>query len=159
MLPSETMTGTKRKKRRSAREEGDGEKKEKEARHGASCQVCCQDITRRLSTYLPAVRSLSKAGAKKRMQIIRDADPCLVRIMKECALNVLKGRIKLSRRQLTRLRPHARTLVKVSRGQGMTLGAQKKLLEKSGGFLPVVLPALIASLGTLAGNVLSNLTR
>ena len=98
-----------------------------------------------------------KARSKKRQELLKHADPCFIKLLCECTLNVLKGRVRLDKRQLKRLGPHAHTMVKISKIKNHPAKKNKELLETKGGFLPIILPALISALGTLAGKAVSKL--
>lgn len=131
-------------------------KKEVQSSRKHSCNFCSQHISARMSKYVHLLKKLINARGTKRNEVIRDADLCFVKILCECALNVLKGRVPLTKTQLKRLRPHANTLVKLS-DKKTSQKEQRDILRKKGGFLPIILPALISTLGSMAGDTISKL--
>ena len=121
------------------------------------CRFCRRHISHRLIKYMELLKKIMKARSKKRQELLKKAEPCFIKLLCECTLNVLKGRIHLDKRQLKRLGPHAHTMVKVSKVKRHPTKKDKEVLETKGGFLPIILPALISALGTLAGKAVSKL--
>jgi hypothetical protein len=121
------------------------------------CRFCNKHISERIEKYLSLLKDLSHAESKRRDQILRDADICFIKLLRECAINVLKGNIPLEKTQTKKLSRHAQTLVKFATNKPTNYDRQKQLLMKNGGFLPIILPALITALGGIAGNVISKL--
>lgn len=119
------------------------------------CKFCKQDISQRIKKYLCDLSRLAKARGKRRGEILKNASPCLLKILSECALNLLKGKIKVTPNQLKKLRPYGRTLVKTGKSNE-NIDRFRRFLKKEGGFLPIILPAIISALSGLAGNALTS---
>lgn len=128
------------------------------------CSCCNLHIFDRISKYASVLKQLITAKGHKRNEILENADNCLIKLLCECAMNVLKGRVSLKKSQLKRLSPHGRTLVKLSRTTGFDraktkLDQARKLLQKRGGFLPIILPPLLTLLSGFAGQALGKLIK
>ena len=109
---------------------------------------------------MPLMRKLAKSNPTTRLEIIKNSDACFLKILVELAKNVLKGNVKLSSTQLRKLKPHVHTMLKLTRTPKKSehpSRSQKGVLETQGGFLPIILPALISALGTVAGKAVSKL--
>jgi hypothetical protein len=119
--------------------------------------VCCCKRTPedRCNHFLPTLKLLSDADPSKRVQLIRQAPPCLIRLLSECGLNVLKGNVKLSRHQYATLKPHKRVLLSVSHPSASLKERRAALTKKQGGFLPVVLPIILSALSGFAGQAVA----
>lgn len=96
------------------------------------------------------LRALHRATPSMRQSMLKASDCGLVRSICECADNTLKGHVKLSSLQKTRLSRHKKILRKLVR-RGQNWKTKKKILLQRGG---AILPLL---LGPLLGGVLSSL--
>ena len=77
---------------------------------------------------------------------LRHADPKLVTSLCECAANVVKGNVPLSRAQkskLSRYKKHLRDLT----NKRLSHKKRKDILVQKGGFLSLILKPIIQSLG------------
>lgn len=119
--------------------------------------ICEKKIGERIKHFLPELERLVKAPRKERAQILKKADTCLARLLCESGMNVLKGNVTLKNDQYQRLKPHKRLLLLVSEPTIPLDKRRKALEEKKGGFLPIILPALISAISGLAGQSLSNI--
>lgn len=62
--------------------------------------------------------------------ILRIADTSLIRSICECALNVLRGNVKLNDRQRKRLRRHATLLRRLAEKKGSWVGKRRLIAKK-----------------------------
>jgi hypothetical protein len=90
-----------------------------------------------------------------RKGIIENADKELVNTILECILNILNGNIKLSEEQFNNLKPYKHLFRKLL-AKNQNLKYKKKILIQKGGFLQILLPAIISGLSTLISSVISN---
>jgi hypothetical protein len=123
------------------------------------CEFCQKHISQRLNKYEHIIKQLSVAKPSKRRKLLEKADCCLIKILCECALNVLKGNISLNKDHIRKLSPHVNTLIKLSKPRNSlnNLHRKQKLLIKKGGFLSIILPALVSTLSGLVGSTVSKL--
>ena len=93
---------------------------------------------RRIRSNYHALHVLRNAFPKLRKAILSSCDTELVNTVSECALNVLRGNLKLANRHKHRLRRFKDQLRSVV-GRRVSLTAKRKLINQSGGFLiPVI---------------------
>jgi hypothetical protein len=121
---------------------------------GGECW-CKRNVQDRFNHYRTELEELSKASPIQRMAILKKAPPCLIRLLSECGLNVLKGHVKLSPSQYAHLRPHRRVLLDISRPAVSLRTRREALGRKRGGFLPVILPILLSALSGFAGQAVA----
>ena len=81
--------------------------------------------------------------------VVQNASPEVLRTLRECCHNVLKGHVPLSPAQKTRLRKYKKGLRALTRRRISEL-QQKKILQ-TGGFLPALLRPILGVLGSVLG--------
>lgn len=117
---------------------------------------CFKPIAKRFSFFKPKLEELNKANSsKERVKIIKKSNLCFVRFLCEIGKNILKGNIRLPTAQFQKLKPHKRLLLYISGRQTPLRERKRVLLEKGGGFLPIVLPFLLSAISGFAGQALS----
>jgi hypothetical protein len=103
------------------------------------------------------LKEFQDADATSRREIISKAHPCLIQLIAEIGLNILKGNIKLRDDQYKTLKPHKRMLLALCK-PGKTLKERRAVLKRTiGGFLPKVLPAILSAVAGFAGHALASL--
>ena len=106
----------------------------------------------RVKSNLHLLKALSGPNPKLRRAILQNCDSDLIKCLAEISLNVLEGRIILSKKQAAKLRPFKQTL-RLLAGKKAKLGTKRTVLVKqSGGALPAAL------LGPLLGIAISIVT-
>ena len=76
---------------------------------------------------------LSKSNPKYRKSLINGAPPEIMKILSECALNILKGTITLTNEEKTKLRKHKNQLRQMATTR--VSNRQKKKIVQKGGML------------------------
>lgn len=114
--------------------------------------LCSRDLSERFKHYLPVLQVLVNAKPAQRTQILRKGDSCLIRLLCELALNVLKGNVKLPEGHYKKLKPHKRLLLQITNPAASLAKRRLALVTKKGGLLPVILPPLLTALGTFVLN-------
>lgn len=97
------------------------------------------------SSNAAALQAMCKSDPARRQALLRTADDTLVRNICECALNTLRGNVRLSADQKKRLSKHRKTLRRLACDRG-SWKSKKRLLVQRGGFLPLLLAPIIGSL-------------
>ena len=117
---------------------------------------CKKDLVERFQHYESNLQEMSMADNTRRISLLQEASPCLIQLLSECGLNVLKGNLKLTDDQYDRLKPHRRMLLKVSKSKS-SVEARRSILtkKKRGGFLPIILPIILSALSGFAGQAVS----
>ena len=90
------------------------------------------------------LQMLHKASPKLRKALLADLPPEVVRLLSECALNILKGTVTLKKRQKDRLRRHRDKLRALAKNS--TPLKKKKAIIQTGGFLPGLLASIVPAL-------------
>lgn len=116
--------------------------------------LCDKSLKERVTHYLTDLKKLNSAKPSVRVMMLKTADDCLIKLLCEVALNVLKGNLQLEEPQYKKLRPHKRLLLYVAKPAVSLNNRRKAFLKKKGGILPVLLPALISALAGYALNKL-----
>lgn len=100
-------------------------------------------MTKRVKAQLTALKKLRKCSAKERKAILTKGGKPLQLCLRECAINVLKGNVQLTKPQFKKLRKYKVKLRDLSKRNT----SQKKRLqiEQKGGFLPSLLAPILGS--------------
>jgi len=114
-------------------------------------------MSRRFHRNVPQLHELARCRQKhKRNKYIRESKDDLTKCLTECAYNLLKGNVPLTKKQKAVLRRHRKALVQF--GTERRVRKAKNLLLQRGGFLPALLaPILAAAAGGLISEVIGKL--
>ena len=110
------------------------------------CQsVAIEKMSGRMKKQAVCLQMLIKTkNAKLRKAILEHADPELIRALCECAHNILRGNVKMTPREKTRLRKYQTKLRLIAR-KNVSVKQKRRHLQQTGGFLPALLAPLAAS--------------
>jgi len=90
------------------------------------------------------LNTLCSCSTKDRRVLLKHADPELVRVICECALNVLQGNIPVSSGDKKRLQRHKALLRRLC-SKSESLPRKKQLIVQSGGsFLLALIPSVLS---------------
>ena len=109
---------------------------------------------KRIISRFHNLHNLKDANPKLRLAIISNCDKDIVHSISECALNLLRGNVKLSdcqKRKLSKYKVKLRSVV----GKRVPLSRKKELIVQRGGFLVPLLSAVLPALASLIYNSLS----
>ena len=99
---------------------------------------------------------LSKSNPKYRKSLINGAPPEIMKVLSECALNILKGTITLTNDEKTKLRKHKNQLRQMATTR--VSNRQKKKIVQKGGMLKALLkPVLKATLPLVVNHIVNSL--
>ena len=104
-------------------------------------------MSKRISRHAPLLHHLSKAKPKTIRSVIKTGDKDLISVFSECALNVLKGVVPLTKGQRSKLGRYKKCLRDLVNRK--TTNQKKKKILQRGGFLGALLPPIISILGGL----------
>jgi hypothetical protein len=85
---------------------------------------------------------LGNCNSKLRKAILRHSEKDLVFAICECVLNLLNGNVKTDSRVIHKLGKHKQILRKLVH-TGDNVEQKRKLLIQKGGFLPLIIPAIL----------------
>ena len=100
-----------------------------------------------------ALRTLAREKPKTRKLLLAKAKRPVIDALSECALNVLKGSVKLSDKQKSKLKRFKHYLRELSKKR-VSL-KKKKAISQLGGFIPALLGAILPVIGSLIGKAIS----
>ena len=95
-----------------------------------------------LKKHAGILRILAKAKPSVIRAIVRDSDTDLLYLLSECAVNILKGNVKLTKKNKTKLRKHTGKLRKLA-SKKINLNTRKEIIQKGHGFLASMLLPII----------------
>ena len=96
----------------------------------------------------------SKQG-KRRKMLLEAATSDEIKAVAECALNLLKNRIKLNNNQKRRLKRHKETLRYIAH-KGTNIKKKRRAMQQKGGFLTSLLPLAISAVTSLVPALLGS---
>ena len=100
---------------------------------------------------------LSKSNPKYRKDLLKGAPPEIIQLLGECALNILKGTVTLTREEKTVLRKHKKNLRKLANPK-VSNKTKKKVVQKGGSMVPAMIkPVLKAVIPMLADQLVKSL--
>ena len=103
---------------------------------------------KRLRKHAELLKVLASANPKLKKAIVNGADSPLIKTLCDCANNILKGNVSLTKCQKNKLRRHKQSLRILTQRQSL---ARKKKILQSGGFLGSLLAPVLGVLGSLLG--------
>lgn len=119
---------------------------------GRACICKGMSLKERFEYFEPKLWEFQNADINTRKEILNKAHPCLIQLICEIALNILKENIVLPEDQYERLKPYKRMLLNLCQ-PGRTLKQRKKVLLRAlGGFLPKVLPSVLSAVSAFAAH-------
>lgn len=87
--------------------------------------------------------------SKRKAHFIRSCPNSVIKSICECALNVIHGKVPLSKNLKKKLIPHKNSLRKLADRKVPLFKKRKILAQKGNGFLSFLLPAAISVISTL----------
>jgi hypothetical protein len=104
--------------------------------------------------HLPVLKKLCRCNKRLQKELLLQGGKSLQLCLRECALNVLKGNVPLSKHQFNRLKKFKLNLRDLSKKK---TSAKKRLqIEQRGGFLASFLLPIV---GSLASEVVSKVLK
>jgi len=97
--------------------------------------------------YLPILKKITRMGDKARRRYVKNCDRALIDCFSECAKNVLKGNVKLTNRQFSRLK-RQKTNVRALASRRTSLRKKRRIVQ-TGGFIQALLMPAVATLGSI----------
>src|SRR5215510_14799997 len=103
---------------------------------------------RRIKSNYSVLELLKSAKPKLRKAMLLNCGPDLLKSVSECALNVLRGNVKLTSCSRRKLRKHRSRLRKVA-DKSVSNARKRKIIVQRGGFLLPLLSAVLPVLASL----------
>lgn len=99
------------------------------------------------------LRTLSAASLKQKKLLLKNANASQIGAVCEVCLNLLAGNFPVN---IQKLRKYKTSIRKVACRSTNLKSRKRILVNQSGGFLPLVLPAVISALAGMAGRAIGN---
>ena len=99
-----------------------------------------------VSEHLPVLKQLCRCNKKLQKQLLLQGGKSLQLCLRECALNVIKGNVPLSKHQFQKLKKYKKNLRDLSKKR--TSFKERLQIEQRGGFLPAFLLPIIGSVAS-----------
>ena len=100
------------------------------------------------------LKLLHGAQPAYRKVLLQQAKPEVIKLLSDCALNILKGKILLTQQEKKRLQRHKKKIRSLA-NKRTSIKTKKKILQQ-GGFLPPFILPLLPILAALGGNTLAS---
>ena len=104
-------------------------------------------MSQRVNKYRHHLKFLSVCDSRTCKEVIKRSNNELIKVICECALNVLHGNVPLTPAQRKSLSKHKRTIRNLATKQ--PINKKKTILQKGGGFLPVLLGPILGILSSI----------
>jgi hypothetical protein len=99
------------------------------------------------------LRFLHNSAANQRNYLVKTASNEQMNSICECAMNIMRKNIPLTKRQVQNLRKYKKAVYKLA-DKSVSIAAKKKAVKQSGGVIPAILaPVLGLLLGEVAGKI------
>lgn len=94
---------------------------------------------------------LSKSSPKQRKSLLRNANKSQILSLSEICLNILAGNIPVN---IKKLRKYKRCIRKIACRKTSFKRKKNFLVKQRGGFLPLILPAVLSGIAGLVGKAI-----
>jgi hypothetical protein len=125
------------------------EKREKMGHDNKTCPCTIKDIKLRTLKLLPQLKKLCRCNNTSRQKELKKCDDCLIQYFSDTAKGVLHTKIKF--KKYDRLKKHKNLLRYLDKDGPDLKKKRKKLIEQKGGFLNIVIPAIVSGIAGLIG--------
>ena len=99
---------------------------------------------------------ISKYCSKENQKdIIKRAKGPLINKICECILNIINGKIKITKEDFEKLKPYKNLFRKLLSKQ-TKIKEKKRLIIQKGGFLQILIPAIISGLASIISSAISS---
>lgn len=109
-------------------------------------------ISKSLQKSFPLLQLLTKLSNKNRSNVLKDLgnEKIIYNSLQEIAHNTLNGKVQLNKHQKRKIKPYEKVLKNLCCNRNRKCcKKRKKLIIQSGGFLPILIPAIAAILTSL----------
>jgi len=100
------------------------------------------------------IKQVKNCKSKNRKNYLSKASLAQIRSLCECVNNVYSGSVPVSPHIIEKLRPYSKSIKRLTYKRGKAEQKRKYLIQE-GGFLPILLGAVLPILGQLVANAIS----
>lgn len=117
-------------------------------RHKKTC-LCNKDSLTRTKYMLPHLQKLCRGKRSDKSDKISKTDLCNIKYIADCAKAVLRQDVELDAPTYGKLKKHKNTLLLMSKNYIPLKKKREHLVNQGGGFINLILPALVAGVAGL----------
>lgn len=110
---------------------------------------------KRLTNNKHILHVLKKSNPKLRKAILKNSDKELIETVCEICHNILKGNVPITTKCRSKLKKYKRDIRSLA-SPNIKLASKRNIVVQKGGFLPIILEALLSS---IIGSILNNATQ
>jgi hypothetical protein len=125
-------------------------------KHPRGC-VCFKDSRTRTQHYLPQLRLIARQRKANKRDVIEASKPCVIKFIGQCCHALLKKYIQLPSENYNKLKKYRDDILYIASAKTNLRQKRARLIEKRGGFLPFLIPALTSSLVSIGSQLISQL--
>lgn len=127
-------------------------------RHSVKNCPCKTDTRARTETFLPQLKTLARSNIIRRTKSLQNANDCFIKYIADSAGAVLRTDIQLPPEKYSQLKKHKDTLLFLAKKRPSIKEKREKLIQQKGGFLNILLPALVSGLAGFVGRAIGGST-
>jgi len=105
--------------------------------------------------FFKVLADVKKPSLRGQLLLEKSSDDRFLRALKEIAVNVVNRNIPLDQIQKRKLQGYGTSLNKLANVNTENRRRNQKLIKQTGGFLPILIPALMNVLSTIASEKIS----
>lgn len=124
-------------------------------KHCDQCELCRKPIKERIKYFLPQLRKICRAAKSQRHLLLQKVDHCFLHFISDCSFGILKHLIVLPKQSYKRLREFKNDIIAFGHFKTSIRKKRRLLIDKNGGFLPLILPALASAVFGVLGSLIT----
>lgn len=106
---------------------------------------------------LPLLKSIARSKSiADRCDKLSKAPQCLIRYIADTAGAVLRTDIPLEQTKYSKLKKYRNALILLTKKKPSLKLKRKLILDQKGGFLPIIIPAILSGIASFAGKALAD---
>lgn len=122
--------------------------------HCSNC-VCASTFTDRTAHHFPQLQAICNAQQSKKRALLKKIDRCLLNFICDCSKGVLHHILRVPKSTYRKLRHYRDDFLLLANKKISQKAKRETLVNKNGGFLPLILPALASAVFGIIGNLIS----
>ena len=116
------------------------------------CKLIFED---RIRHFYLEICSVCRVSPRQKRNFLERAPPCFYNFLADCSRGILYNHIKFPPPVYKKLRRYRNDFLTLANKRTSNKHRRALIVQKKGGFLPLILPALASALFGILGNVIS----
>jgi hypothetical protein len=122
--------------------------------HGSEC-LCRLPIKDRTVHFFPQLQTVCNARGNHRRALLEKLPNCLLHFVSDCCKGILYNHIRFPSGSYKKLKKFKNEILLFANNKASLKSKRAALVEKKGGFLSLILPALASAIFGIVGNIIS----